>query len=77
MHCCLKENKSLLNTTISFLPDGTLLESSPGAQGASNAWGRAKAKSNGKRRGGGRKDGGGVTAAEGVFESIESKKQND
>ena len=34
-----------------------------------------RAKSKGKRRGGGRNDGGGVTAAEGVFESIESKNR--
>ena len=41
----------------------------------SNARGRARAKSNGKRRGGGKKDRGGATAAEVVFESIESKNK--
>ena len=76
MHCYLKENPSLLTTTISLLPDGTFSESSSGAPTASNVRGRARAKSKGKRRGGGgRNDGGGATAAEGVFESIESKNR--
>ena len=70
MHCCLKENPSLITTAISLLPDGTFCQSSSGAPPAANARGNGNVRNGGRAGGNGRT---GSTAADGVFESITSK----